>query len=624
MHEPSVSRLMPVLSIHDLSIRFSGPAILENVQLHMDRGERVCIVGRNGAGKSTLLKTILGEHAPNTGMISFPEGGLAADLPQVSPEHWDVSVYEAVALGYGEIGKKLLANRDHHDEELDTELQWKMEQKIDSTIDIFQLDPDATFDSLSGGQKRRALMAKAIVADPALLILDEPTNHMDIESIVWLESYLKSSGISLLFVTHDRAFLKSVATRIVEIDLAQLISYRCDYDTYLVRKVELLEAEEKNRELFAKKLSQEEAWLRKGIKARRTRNEGRVKALKSLRKENSEMRKRQGTANFELQESGSSGQKAITVEGASFSYGSTQILKPFDLKIGRNDRIGIIGPNGSGKSTLIKLLLQKHQPTQGTVEHGTKLEICYFDQMREQLNEELSVFDNIADGNANVSINGKQLHVISYLKDFLFTPDRARASIKTLSGGERNRLMIAKLFTRPFNFLVMDEPTNDLDAETLEMLEEILMNYKGTLLLVSHDREFLNNTVTSIVAIGKSGEIQEHVGGYDDWLARAQTRKAAAPKASASSKQSKDNWKNKPKKFLNKERKELEELPKKIEQLEAQKEELIEVLADPATYTGDPEKAIEAKSKSKKIEDTLETAYERWQELEALKESLEG
>lgn len=614
---------MPVLSVHDLTIQFSGPPILDNVQLHMDRGERVCIVGRNGAGKSTLLKTILGEYTPNSGTIAFPEGGIAAALPQVSPDHWDVSVYEAVALGYGEDGEKLLANRDHHNLDLDPDLQWKMEQKIDTTIDLFQLEPEANFNSLSGGQKRRVLMAKAIVADPALLILDEPTNHMDIESIVWLESYLKGSDISLIFVTHDRAFLKSVATRIVEIDLGQIISYRCDYDTYLVRKAENLEAEEKNRELFAKKLSQEEAWLRKGVRARRTRNEGRVKALKNMRAESKEMRQRQGTANFELQQSGASGQKAITALGASFSIDGKTILKPFELKIGRHDRIGIIGPNGSGKSTLIKLLLEKIAPSTGTVEHGTKLEICYFDQMREQLNEELNVFDNIADGNENVSINGRQLHVISYLKDFLFTPDRARASIKTLSGGERNRLMIAKLFTQPFNFLVMDEPTNDLDAETLEMLEELLMNYKGTLLLVSHDREFLNNTVTSIVAINKNGEIEEQVGGYDDWLLRSQSQKASSAKATPA-KPNKDNWKNKPKKFLNKDRQELAEIPNKIDALETRKEELIEILADPATYTDNPETAKTAKLEMEKTDALLEATYERWQELEALKESLDS
>ncbi|MCH6255266.1 ATP-binding cassette domain-containing protein [Puniceicoccaceae bacterium K14] len=611
---------MPVLSVHDLTIQFSGPPVLENVQLHIDRGERVCIVGRNGAGKSTLLKTILGEYAPNSGTIAFPEGGLAAALPQVSPENWDVSVHQAIALGFGKEGEMLINEKI---DGLDPDRQWVIEEKIDSIIELFQLSAEARFTSLSGGQKRRVLMAKAIVAEPALLILDEPTNHMDIESIVWLESYLKKSGISLLFVTHDRTFLKSVATRIVEIDLAQLISYRCNYDTYLVRKAENLEAEEKNRELFAKKLSQEEAWLRKGIRARRTRNEGRVKALKAMRTQSKEMRQRQGTANFELQQAGASGQKAITALDVSFKVDEKTILQPFDLKINRNDRIGIIGPNGSGKSTLIKILLEKLSPTTGTVEQGTKLDFCYFDQMREQLDESLNVFDNIANGNENVSINGRQLHVISYLKDFLFTPDRSRSSIKTLSGGERNRLLIAKLFTQPFNFLVMDEPTNDLDAETLEMLEELLVNYKGTLLLVSHDREFLNNTVTSIVAINKNGYIEENIGGYDDWLAKEEARKAKG-QGSATSKSSKNDWKKKPKKFLNKDRQELEAIPGKIDQLETQKEELIETLADPTTYTETPEKAKTAKEQLEEIDSLLETTYERWQELEALKESLES
>lgn len=615
---------MPVLSIHDLTISFSGPAILDSVQLHIDQGERVCIVGRNGAGKSTLLKVILGEYMPNTGIITFPSGGKPAALPQVSPDSWDTTVYDAIATGYGEDGAKLIASRDPaFDTDLDPDQQWKMEERIESLISHFGLDPQAAFESLSGGQKRRVLLAKALVAEPVLLVLDEPTNHMDVDSIVWLERYLTDSKTTLIFVTHDRAFLKNVATRIIEVDLAQLTSYNCNYDTYLVRKEELLEAERKNREAFDKKLSQEEAWLRKGIRARRTRNEGRVRALKKLRDERQGRRERQGSSDFELQQAAQSGRKAITAEAASFSVDGTQILQPFDLEITSKDRIGIIGPNGSGKSTLIKLLLQRIPATTGAVAHGTKLEICYFDQMREALDEELSVFDNIAAGNETVSFGGRQVHVMTYLKDFLFTPDRARSSTKTLSGGERNRLLLAKLFTKPTNFLVMDEPTNDLDTETLELLEDLLMEFKGTLILVSHDRAFLDNTVTSIIAIDKNGSIEEHVGGYDDWLLRKARASPTAPSRPPSApKANRKNWKTKTERFTRKEQQELDSIPDKVDSLDQEKETLAAVLADPNSYLGDPQVIKDAKTRIDELGSELERAYERWQELEAKREEL--
>ncbi len=618
---------MPILSIHELSISFSGPPVLENVQLHMERGERVCIVGRNGAGKSTLLKIIQGEYAPNTGTLSFPEGGSVATLPQVSPEEWNVSVYEAIALGYEEEGRRLLDLKNGgKDSGLDPDRQWQMEHRIEALIEQFGLEADVSFSSLSGGQKRRVLLAKAIVVEPALLILDEPTNHMDLDLILWLENFLVDSGMSLLFVTHDRAFLRKVATRIVEIDLGQLESYRCDYDTYLKRKEELLQAEEKERRNFAKKFSEEEAWLRKGIKARRTRNEGRVRSLLKMRAEHRAMRQRQNTASFQIQEAALSGQKVISAEGVSFSYSEKTILKPFDLELMRNDRIGIIGPNGSGKSTLLKLLLGQLTPSSGQLKRGTKLEICYFDQMRAQLNEEQNVMENVADGYETVLVDGKQKHIVTYLKDFLFTPDRIRIPIRSLSGGERNRLLLAKLFTQPANFLVMDEPTNDLDTETLELLEELLLEFKGTMLLVSHDREFLNNTVTSIIAIDKDGSVEEHSGGYDDWLQKKANRLTETAKGLAEEKQArKENWKKKkPRRFTNRERQELDELPARIEELDQRKEKVVTILADPATYTKDPQVAQEAKEESEAIEAELEIAYARWEALEALKESLEG
>lgn len=613
---------MPVLSVTELTISFSGPPVLENASLHIDRGERVCVLGRNGAGKSTLLKVISGEYGANTGSITFPEGGLATALPQEIPQDLESSVREIVTSGFGEEGKALQALHSglpHHP--LDPERQWQMEARIEQTFKDLQLEPDALFPTLSGGLKRRALLGRALVSEPSVLILDEPTNHLDIESILWLEDFLIGSKLTLLFVTHDRSFLKRLATRIVEVDLAQLISYRCNYETYLTRKEELLEIEAKNRAAFEKKLSQEEAWLRKGIKARRTRNEGRVLALKKMRDERSSWRNRSGTANFSLQQSNNSGTKVITLQKATVSYGARQILKPIDAQIMRGDRIGVIGPNGSGKTTLLKLLLGKLAPTTGTVEHGTKLEIAYFDQMRDQLDYDKTVFENVADGKETVPVNGKMRHVMTYLQDFLFTPDRARASIKTLSGGERNRLLLARLFTQPANLLVLDEPTNDLDAETLEMLEERILEFDGTLLLVSHDREFLENTITSLFVVETGGNVTEHHGGYNDWqLRRAQKR--SEQQAASAAKTSRHSWKEKKPKFSNKLRSELEELPQRIEQLETRKDELVSALADPATYQAGESKIISIKAELAEIETGLETAFERWEELESLKESL--
>lgn len=615
---------MPVLSVTELTISFSGPAVLENASLHIDRGERVCVLGRNGAGKSTLLKVISGEYGANSGSITFPEGGVAAALPQEIPEDLHASVREIITSGFGKDGAALLAlHADQPHEHLDPERQWQMEANIEQTLKDLQLDPDAPFPTLSGGLKRRALLGKALVCEPSVLILDEPTNHLDIESILWLEDFLIGSKLTLLFVTHDRSFLKRLATRIVEVDLAQLNSFRCDYETYLNRKEELLEIEAKNRAAFEKKLTQEEAWLRKGIKARRTRNEGRVLALKKMRDERKSWRTRSGNASFSLQQSNNSGAKVITVNQATFSYGDTQILQPFDAQLMRGDRIGVIGPNGSGKTTLLKLLLGKLKATTGDVEHGTKLEIAYFDQMRDQLDYEKTVFENVADGNETVPVNGKQRHVMTYLQDFLFTPDRARASIKTLSGGERNRLLLARLFTQPANLLVLDEPTNDLDAETLELLEERILEFDGTLLLVSHDREFLENTVTSLFVVKKGGVVTEHHGGYNDWQARRnQNATATKTVSSSSAKPSRNSWKEKKPKFTNKLRNELENLPKRIEELEERKETLVTELADPATYQGSEDKIIALKSEMGDIEAELETSFERWEELETLKESL--
>ncbi len=613
---------MPVLSVTDLTISFSGPPVIENASLHLERGERVCILGRNGAGKSTLLKVIAGTYGPDKGTVSFPDGGAATALPQEIDESIRANVHDVVASGFGPDGEALIALRAGKPHPtLDPERQWQMEAQIEKTLKALSLDPDSRFEALSGGLKRRALLGRAIVSEPRLLILDEPTNHLDLDSILWLEAFLLKSKLAILFVTHDRAFLKKLATRIVEIDIAQLTSFRCNYETYLQRKEELLEAEATNRAAFDKKLSQEETWLRKGIKARRTRNEGRVKALKKMRDERQSWRQRDGAASFSLQESALSGNKVITVKQAGVAFGKTRVLKPFDLQITRGDRIGVIGPNGSGKTTLLKLLLGKLDPTEGEVIHGTKLTIAYFDQMRAQLDDSKTVFHNVANGNESVTINGKSRHVITYLQDFLFTPERARVSLKTLSGGERNRLLLAKLFTQSANLLVLDEPTNDLDAETLELLEERILEFNGTLMLVSHDRDFLENTVTSLIVLNHENGLSEHPGGYEDWFASQGPQSKKKPTATA--KQTRSSWKKRSQKFSAKDQAELKALPAKIETLDQRKEELMAKLSDPSLYKdGNGERVAQLKDKSGEIELEIEQTYRRWEELETLKESL--
>ncbi|MEM9157523.1 MAG: ATP-binding cassette domain-containing protein [Verrucomicrobiota bacterium] len=612
---------MPVLSLTDITISFSGPPVLENVNLHIDAGERVCLLGRNGAGKSTLLKIISGEYGPNSGAVTFPAGGKATSLPQTIPDNLSGSNHDIIATGFDSDGSQLIAHRQGDASiTLDPERQWQMEQKIEKTAEQLAIALDTDFSKLSGGMKRRVLLAKALVCDPAILVLDEPTNHMDIDSILWLENFLLRSKISLVFVTHDRSFLRKLATRIIEVELGQANSFRCDYDTFLIRKEELLEAEAKNQAAFEKKLSQEEAWLRKGIKARRTRNEGRVKALKQMREEHASWRKRDGQSSFSLQNANISGRKVITATQASAVRSGKEILKPFDLQIMRGDRIGIIGPNGSGKTTLLKLLLDELPAAAGEVEHGTKLEIAYFDQLRDQLDETLSVFDNVADGNETVVFDGQKRHVMTYLQDFLFTLERARSSTKTLSGGERNRLLLAKLFTQPANLFVLDEPTNDLDAETLELLEELILDFQGTLLLVSHDREFLNNTVTSIIALDGEGRVEEHPGSYDDWIAkRSQQTVDPVP---TEKKPSRNTWKQKTLKFTNRQQRELDELPQRIEDLDTKKEALSEKLANPKTYIDAPDSISGLQSELAAIEAELESVYARWEELESLKEEL--
>ena len=625
---------MAFVSLRGIKLGFGGPNLLDDLDLQINPGERLCLLGRNGEGKSTLMKMIAGMINADEGAIEFQQGTRVAYLTQDVPDDITGTVYDVVASGLDKVGQllkdyhhislelaedyneKALSRLEHIQHELEANAGWQLGQAIDSTLSRLSLPADQDFSALSGGLKRRVLLARALVVDPQLLLLDEPTNHLDIEAINWLEEFLKSWKGSLLFVTHDRAFLQKLATRIIELDRGQLSSWPGDYANYLVKKQEALEVEARENALFDKKLAQEEVWIRQGIKARRTRNEGRVRALKALREERLARRDRRGTVNMAISDQERSGKIVIEINDISYSYGDQVIVSHFSTSIMRGDRIGIIGPNGVGKSTLIQLLLGELSPDQGQVKQGTKLEIAYFDQYRSELNLQQSVRDNLAEGTDNVEINGKSKHVMSYLSDFLFSPQRANSPVSTLSGGERNRLMLAKLFAQPFNLLVMDEPTNDLDVETLELLEELLMDYQGTLLLVSHDRAFLNNVVTSSLVFEGNGQINEYVGGYDDWLRQ---RKVETPKKSVASTTPKaKTQENKVTKLSYKDQRELDELPQIIEQLETDIERLHSNIADPIFYQKSSEKISETQNQLKLMQAELAKAYERWAYLDRL------
>ncbi len=505
---------MPLITLRDIQLSYGQQPLLDHVNLSIDVGERLCLIGRNGAGKSTLMKVIAEEIQADDGQIEKTQGLSVARLEQEVPDDQEHSVHFMVAEGLGAQGALLSEHAElvHHlgdgddkilarFEELSTEIEargaWQLSQRVDTVLSKLNLDGDMSFAGLSGGMKRRVLLARALVQDPDILLLDEPTNHLDMESIQWLEEFLKNFGTTLVFISHDRAFIRSLATRIIELDRGKLTSWPGSYEKYLSGKQAALDAEERANAEFDKKLSQEEKWIRQGIKARRTRNEGRVRALKAMRDEFSQRRSRTGTASLTIQSSDNSGKIVVEADQISYAVGGKQIVRDFSVALMRGDRVGILGPNGCGKSTLIRLLLDRLAPDSGTVKQGTQLQVAYFDQLRDTLDEEKSVIDNVAEGSDVINLNGQSKHVIGYLQDFLFDPARVRQPVKSLSGGERNRLLLAKLFTKPFNLLVLDEPTNDLDAETLELLEEQLINYQGTLLLVSHDREFIDNVVTS-------------------------------------------------------------------------------------------------------------------------------
>ena len=600
---------MALISLLDVSLSFGGAPLLDHVNLQLDRGERVCLVGRNGAGKSTLMKIISGELNPDVGQVFRTPGAIIATLRQEVPAGLTGTVLSVIEGDGG-------SYEEHND--------WERHDRVERLIERMGLPAEMEFPSLSAGQKRRVLLARGLVEEPQLLLLDEPTNHLDLESIQWLEEFLLEWGGALLFVTHDRAFLRKISTRIVEIDRGQLIGWQCDYDTFLVRKQAVLEAEEVERAQFDKKLAQEEVWIRRGVKAQRSRANNRIHALEKMRAERAARRDRSGAAKMTAQEADRSGFKVIACEAAGFRYDDRWIVRNLTTRIERGDKIGIVGPNGAGKTTLLRLLLGQLAPQEGMIEQGTRLEIVYFDQLRAQLDETMRVQDAVADGNASVTINGRTRHVISYLEDFLFEPARARTPIKALSGGERNRLLLARLFTKPCNVLVLDEPTNDLDAETLELLEDLLVEFGGTVLLVSHDRAFLNEVCTSLLVFEGAGVFSEYVGGYDDWQKERAAKAAAKAAAEETAKRearelaagSKGAEQTKTRKLTNKERAELEALPKKIETLEAEQAALTVKLADPLFFRKPATEVTRATVRMHEVEAELAAAYARWAELE--------
>jgi ABC transport system ATP-binding/permease protein len=607
---------MALISLQDVSLGFGGPLLLEKINLQIERGEMVGLLGRNGMGKSTLLKLFNGDLEAESGNVARQQGLRSAYLPQEVPEGMTGTVGEIVAAG--------MAGVTAHDEET-----WQRQVQIDQVISRMQLDAGAGFPVLSAGMKRRVLLGRALVRAPDLLLLDEPTNHLDIGAINWLEDFLVRWGGTLLFVTHDRVFLQRMATRIVELDRGRLFDWNCDYATFVQRKEAMLSAEAGQNAQFDKKLAQEEQWIRKGIEARRTRNEGRVRALKRLRDLRRERREQPGKVRMQIQEERRSGSLVIEVENLRYAYGEREIIHDFSTTIRRGDKVGIIGPNGSGKTTLLRLLMGELKPLSGEVEEGTNLEVAYFDQLRAQLDENRSVLDNVGQGRDTVTVGGKERNLIGYLEDFLFSADRVHAPISALSGGERSRLLLARLFARPANLLVMDEPTNDLDIETLEMLEDLLLAYSGTLLLVSHDRAFLNNLVTSTIVLDGAGGAKEYVGGYDDWLRQSQdesnvappelkARKAPLAAAPAPVENGPRRLSYKEQRALEAQRLELAGLPGRIEALEVEQHRLSAAMADPAFYQRDSAEIAGAVSHLKQLEEDLAQAYRRWEELEAL------
>jgi ABC transport system ATP-binding/permease protein len=618
--------VMAFLRLQNVTFSYGGRSLLEGIDFEIQPGQRIGLLGRNGAGKSTLLKLLQGELEPDDGVIERARGLRVAKLAQEVPVGTNHSVLEEVARGLGEQGAsiarmlKSTASRgetEHSHADLHDE-SWKLQHRIEDVIARMDLDPTLEFDKLSAGMKRRVLLAQTLVSEPEILLLDEPTNHLDVDAIVWIEEFLLKEAPTLVFVTHDRVFLQRMATRIVEIERARLFDWTCDYATFLVRKEAALAAEAQQDALFDKKLAEEEVWIRQGVKARRTRNEGRVRALERMREERRARRGRVGNVRMQAQDIARSGDLVIAAEGIGHSFGGPPILEDLTVTISRSDKVGILGPNGAGKTTLLRILLGELTPDRGKVRLGTNLQVAYFDQLRAQLDEEKSAVENIADGKDTLLINGKPRHVVGYLQDFLFSGERARSLVRYLSGGERNRLLLARMFTRAANVLVLDEPTNDLDAETLELLEELLVDFPGTVLLVSHDRAFLNNVVTSTLVFEGGGRVKEFVGGYDDWA--RQKAGASAPSPSAASPVSKEErarQRPQPRKLSYKEQQELDGLPARIERLESEQARLHGELADPAFFRQGGAEIGKITGQLEELDRELQTAYTRWEELES-------
>ncbi len=646
---------MSLLKMSQISLAYGMNPLLDAVSWQIAKGERVCLIGRNGSGKSSMMKLVQGSQLPDSGEIWRAPGLKIGELPQELPRGEQRTVFEVVADGLAGVGELLarfnqlsqtvetegdLDELTRVQQELEARDGWRLQQLVDSTLSRLQLPADKKLDELSGGWRRRVLLAQALVAEPDLLLLDEPTNHLDIGAIAWLEEALLDFNGAVLFITHDRTFLQHLATRILELDRGHLIDWNGDYASFLEHKEQQLAAEETANALFDKKLAQEEVWIRQGIKARRTRNEGRVRALKALREERSQRRERQGTASMQLVTAERSGKQVIVAENIRFAHaGGRELVKDFSMVLQRGDRIGLLGANGSGKTTLLKLLLGDLEPTGGSIERGSKLEVAYFDQLRGQLDPEKSVADNVAESSDQITINGKSRHVLSYLGDFLFSPQRARTPVKALSGGERARLLLAKLFTKPANVLVLDEPTNDLDSETLELLEEVLSEFDGTVLIVSHDRTFLDNVVTSLLVFDGTGRVNEFVGGYEDWLRQGgsvrllgmtegamQVREQAAvtdlqqanekKPAQQLQKSGADGIVPSKKKLSYKQQRELDAIPEHIDALEQELQNLQQQVSDPGFYQQPHAHTEQLLLRLQQAEQELDALLERWAELE--------
>ncbi|MEL0607177.1 ABC transporter ATP-binding protein [Vibrio echinoideorum] len=636
---------MALLTIHNGQLAFGDHPLLDRADFALQENERVCLVGRNGAGKSTLMKILSGNIIMDDGKMQITQDVVVSRLEQDPPRNEQGSVYEYVSGGLAEVGELL---KEYHNlldviaedpseknlnrltrvqEKLDHANAWRFEDRVSNVLAALKLTANTKLTELSGGWQRKAALARALVCDPDVLLLDEPTNHLDVATIEWLEAFLKDFRGSIIFISHDRAFIKSMATRIVDLDRGKLSSFPGDYENYLLDKEEALRVEEMQNAEFDKKLAQEEVWIRQGIKARRTRNEGRVRALKKLREERQDRREVQGKANIQIDTSGRSGKIVFEAENLNFAFEGKEIVTDFSFNIMRGDRIALIGPNGCGKSTVLKLLLDQLKPDSGRLHCGTKLEVAYFDQYREILDPEKSVIDNLADGKQEVTVGGRERHALSYLQDFLFSPKRARTPVKALSGGEKNRLLLARIFLKSNNLLILDEPTNDLDIETLELLEDLLANYEGTLLLVSHDRQFVDNTVMTSWIFEGNGVVEEFVGGYHD----AQKQRAQALEYRQVEKPAKTDKvveetpktapvKTKTKKLSYKLQRELETLPMRLEELEIEIETLQQEVNNPDFFSKPVEQTQPVLDKLSAAEQELEVAFERWEELEALQQ----